>query len=173
MKKIRIFFVGVTVMAGMLLCLSASGWAQCTDTDGDGIADVNDNCPATPNADQLDTDGDGVGDACDTNIDSDGDGIANEVDNCPGDHNPLQEDFDGDGLGYYCDTTCAESMDFMHDFVNGGSFDLLASDFIHYEGEIASGAEITLSGTGGVLLNPNTTIQAGAVLNISTSGCIP
>ncbi|NRD45193.1 MopE-related protein [Corallococcus exiguus] len=34
------------------------------DSDGDGIADNVDNCPAVPNADQADTDQDGVGDAC-------------------------------------------------------------------------------------------------------------
>jgi hypothetical protein len=37
------------------------------DTDGDGIADAQDNCPAVSNASQLDTDGDSVGDACDPN----------------------------------------------------------------------------------------------------------
>ncbi len=35
------------------------------DSDGDGIADALDNCPAVPNANQADADGDGVGDACD------------------------------------------------------------------------------------------------------------
>ena len=35
------------------------------DTDGDGIPDEEDNCPDTPNPDQLDSDGDGIGDACD------------------------------------------------------------------------------------------------------------
>ncbi len=39
---------------------------QCMviDLDGDGIGDMNDNCPAHPNPDQADTDGDGLGDAC-------------------------------------------------------------------------------------------------------------
>ncbi|MGQ0760936.1 MAG: choice-of-anchor Q domain-containing protein [Acidobacteriota bacterium] len=36
-----------------------------TDTDSDGVADSNDNCPETPNPDQADFDHDGVGDACD------------------------------------------------------------------------------------------------------------
>jgi hypothetical protein len=36
------------------------------DTDGDGIADTNDNCPKVPNADQKDSDGNGIGDSCDT-----------------------------------------------------------------------------------------------------------
>lgn len=44
----------------------------CTplDTDGDGILDYGsprDNCPTTPNTNQLDTDGDGIGDICDNN----------------------------------------------------------------------------------------------------------
>src|SRR5262249_6329046 len=37
------------------------------DTDGDGIPDAQDNCPAVSNANQLDTDGDGIGNACDPN----------------------------------------------------------------------------------------------------------
>src|SRR5436190_646599 len=35
------------------------------DTDGDGIPDAQDNCPAIPNPAQTDTDGDGIGDLCD------------------------------------------------------------------------------------------------------------
>jgi FG-GAP-like repeat/FG-GAP repeat/Thrombospondin type 3 repeat len=45
---------------------------ECTDSDGDGLADTAapaslcapDNCPNTPNPDQRDADGDGIGDAC-------------------------------------------------------------------------------------------------------------
>jgi streptogramin lyase len=35
------------------------------DTDGDGLLDDVDNCPAVANANQADNDGDGLGDACD------------------------------------------------------------------------------------------------------------
>ena len=35
-----------------------------TDSDGDGVANPNDNCPDVSNADQADADSDGVGDAC-------------------------------------------------------------------------------------------------------------
>jgi hypothetical protein len=35
------------------------------DSDGDGITDAQDDCPAIPNPAQIDTDGDGTGDLCD------------------------------------------------------------------------------------------------------------
>ncbi|MCR6653432.1 MAG: thrombospondin type 3 repeat-containing protein [Cellvibrionaceae bacterium] len=80
------------------------------DSDGDGILDPIDNCPATYNWDQYDYDGDGLGDACDPDpynpappIDTDGDGIFDFADNCPAHPNPNQEDIDGDGLGDVCD----------------------------------------------------------------------
>jgi hypothetical protein len=39
--------------------------ANQPDSDGDGICDASDNCPAEPNPAQADGDNDGVGDACD------------------------------------------------------------------------------------------------------------
>ena len=47
------------------------------DDDGDGVPDVNDNCPNVDNPDQADRDHDGIGDACDP--DKDGDGFADNV----------------------------------------------------------------------------------------------
>jgi len=42
------------------------------DSDGDGVADEEDNCPDDPNAYQLDLDADTLGDACDPDVDEDG-----------------------------------------------------------------------------------------------------
>ncbi|MFS4494465.1 thrombospondin type 3 repeat-containing protein [Maribacter sp. 2308TA10-17] len=71
------------------------------DDDNDGILDVDDNCPLTPNADQLNTDGDAMGDVCDD--DDDGDGILDVDDNCPLTPNADQADVDGDGIGDVCE----------------------------------------------------------------------
>jgi len=72
------------------------------DSDGDGILDVNDNCPDVASENQTDTDNDGKGDACDEDID--GDGKLNMEDNCPLVANVDQADVDEDGLGDACDS---------------------------------------------------------------------
>lgn len=58
------------------------------DRDLDGVADLVDNCPDAPNANQADEDADLRGDACD---------------NCPPYPNFPQLDADGDGVGDVCD----------------------------------------------------------------------
>jgi len=65
------------------------------DTDGDGVADGADLCPAVFD-DQSDFDGDGRGDACDS--DDDNDGAEDASDAFPQDAGE-QLDTDGDGIG--------------------------------------------------------------------------
>jgi predicted outer membrane repeat protein len=60
---------------------------SAADSDGDGFADIDDNCPTVANTNQADQDHDGVGDACD---------------NCPTVPNPDQSDTDGNGTGDAC-----------------------------------------------------------------------
>jgi subtilisin-like proprotein convertase family protein len=75
-----------------------------TDTDGDGIPDNLDNCPATANTDQSDLDNDSIGDVCDDDID--GDGVPNANDNCPNTPNADQADSNNNGIGDACDIEC-------------------------------------------------------------------
>jgi hypothetical protein len=69
------------------LCPDTPGTLKgCPDREGDGIRDMDDNCPATANPDQADADSDGVGDACDATPrgeDVDGDAKAALDDRCP------------------------------------------------------------------------------------------
>ncbi len=70
-----------------------------TDTDGDGIDDLIDNCPETSNSDQKNGDGDGFGDVCDCDPD-------NAVEICDGKDNDCDDLTDEDfaSLGSSCGT---------------------------------------------------------------------
>jgi hypothetical protein len=85
-------------------------YEQSDDSDHDGIDDDLDNCPFTPNPDQLDTDGDGVGDACDNCV-----GVANadqKVNACGDTWTTSNHVVDGVTnviglvIGAACDSTC-------------------------------------------------------------------
>jgi hypothetical protein len=69
------------------LCPDTPGTLRgCPDGDGDGVRDLDDNCPTVVNPDQADSDGDGLGDACDPTPrgeDVDGDLRAALDDRCP------------------------------------------------------------------------------------------
>lgn len=66
-----------------ILVLQRSLGGACVDTDGDGVCDSVDNCPAVPNPNQADSNGNGVGDVCEPPIakcDIDGDGDIDSID---------------------------------------------------------------------------------------------
>ena len=113
--------------------LPCDGCDDDADSDGDGVPNGSDNCPAVANADQADTDGDGVGDACDgcptdpdrtepgdcgcnaPADDTDGDGVIDCEDGCPNDPNKTEPgpcgcglaDADSDGDGTLdCNDAC-------------------------------------------------------------------
>jgi hypothetical protein len=56
-------------LAHLVFLAGAPCASQGGDTDGDGICDPVDNCPAAANPGQADADGDGIGDACDAPAD--------------------------------------------------------------------------------------------------------
>ena len=74
------------------------------DTDSDGICNAgsisgdDDNCPDTPNTDQLNNDGDLEGDACDN--DDDNDSCLDDVDDAPFE---FDDNYDGDENADDCD----------------------------------------------------------------------
>ncbi|WAS98823.1 thrombospondin type 3 repeat-containing protein [Nannocystis punicea] len=107
-----------TYLAGLGLPQQPPELARILDQDHDGLANADDNCDFTVNAEQEDQDGDGKGDACDdcpqSGVDTDGDGYDDGCDNCPAVANaePPQaampqfgklSDTDQDGLGDACD----------------------------------------------------------------------
>ena len=134
MQKPKFYRLWIVFLFSMGLALSVGiVSAQGPDTDGDGVTDVDDNCPAIANPEQIDNDDDTIGDLCDPDIDGDGvlnsadqcpddygeaayagcparflldqdaDGVADVDDNCPLVANPEQIDNDDDTIGDLCD----------------------------------------------------------------------
>jgi beta propeller repeat protein len=66
-----------------------------SDSDGDGIIDIQDNCPLNANPGQENADSDNLGDACDA--DNDNDGLIDYEEEILG-TNPYNPDTDGDGV---------------------------------------------------------------------------
>jgi len=97
-----------------------------TDTDGDTRGDDCDNCPSDPNVFQTDSDGDTQGDACDT--DDDGDGAPDAGDNCPLIQNPAQTNSDADTLGDACDNCSTVANESQLDTDGDGMGDLCDPD---------------------------------------------
>ncbi len=64
------------------------------DTDGDGVIDINDNCPNYANADQADADNDGIGNVCDICLGFD-DTADTDADTIP---DGCDDDDDNDGV---------------------------------------------------------------------------
>ena len=94
-----------------------------SDSDGDTVADVSDNCPGVPNQDQLDSDSNGLGDACTPSPDDrDGDSVIDSIDNCPDTSNFNQYNLDEDNQGDACDP------DIDGDLLTNGLEDALGLD---------------------------------------------
>jgi len=92
-----------------LLGIDADG--GYSDSDQDGIPDLRDNCPGTPNPGQMDNNQNGIGDSCERETllddslseDRDGDGIPDPRDNCPDTPNAGQADTNDNGIGDKCE----------------------------------------------------------------------
>ncbi len=128
-KVVWEYWTGEIENSNIFVHFDTTGVVQ--DGDGDGVADFDDNCPATFNPGQEDADGDLIGDVCDDCTDTDGDGYGNpgyaantcDEDNCPDVANPGQEDTDSDGVGDAC--CCVDERGNVDNIVGvGGPIDV-------------------------------------------------
>lgn len=115
-----------------------TGPGEGGDGDGDGVPDAADNCPGTPNADQLDGDLDGTGDACD-NCSALANGPLSSVGGAP------QLDGDADGYGNVCDCDLDQNGT-----CNLGDFNLFFPDLVAGSD---SGIGSDMDGSGAINLN--------------------
>jgi hypothetical protein len=110
---------------GSDICLALAEASQ-TDTDGDGVGDACDNCPANSNPLQTDADGDDTGDACDTG-DTDLDGTADNLDGCPLDALKIAVGACGCGAADTDTDTIADCIDNCPLVSNAGQADLFTA----------------------------------------------
>ena len=97
----------VPVISGQEMPLGLRlGPSPLPDADGDGVPDVIDNCPSTPNPDQADSDGGPLGDAC---RDGNGDGDGGVVGGSPGDGDMGTDNGGGDG-GVVVSASCGDGV---------------------------------------------------------------
>ena len=103
------------------LAIDTTENTQCSnDQDGDGVVDVNDQCPGFN--DNYDSDSDGVSDGCDVcngfddSLDADGDGVPDGCDECPGFDDNI--DVDGDSVPDNCDPLVDSDGDGVADSVD-------------------------------------------------------
>ncbi len=117
--------------------------ASQRDTDEDGIADLYDNCPETPNPLQLDSDFDGIGDECDT------DNPYPEVDTSPIIF--VERPENGTVIGVVkAEDPDGETVSFT--LAAGPLDEILSIDSITGELKVENGALLTLNNFNGVLL---------------------
>ena len=119
------------------------------DTDGDGVRNLKDTCPALANPTQADADADSRGDLCDNCVnasnlyqedadfdgagdacdaDDDNDGVPDVSDNCRLNQNASQANGDGDVLGDACDNCDAVSNSNQLDTDGDGQGDACDTD---------------------------------------------
>lgn len=133
---------------------AALDWIMLQDSDGDGLLNSEDNCPAVHNPDQADADADSVGDLCDNCIsinnpdqddldldaigdmcddDIDGDYVLNDDDNCPLIANESQSDSDDDGIGNSCDNCPSDYNEYQYDEDEDGIGDVCDEDRVYIQ----------------------------------------
>ncbi|SRR6266496_4171175 len=132
------------ISAVLLAASFNTALAVGSDFDGDGIPDLQDNCPTVFNPNQQDTDGDGIGDACD---------------NCPSIPNPGQEDSNNNGIGDACESASSTVIN-TNDSGAGSLRQALvdASDGDTIDFSVTTPATITLT-SGELLVDKNVTIS--------------
>jgi hypothetical protein len=126
------------------------------DSDGDNVADGDDNCPNDANPGQEDGDGDEVGDVCD---------------NCPRHENADQADCDGDAVGDVCELAQGQPV-YRNAGASEGSVDArdpIAQDVHLREGADLSGFEVTYTAQFSTALRLNVSFYE----NDAANGLLP